>query len=156
MNFIEIGKIINIHGLNGELKIFPMTDNTKRFDDINYVYIKQKNKHEKYNIEKVRYHKGIILLKLYGINDINEAELYKDKTIEIDRKDAVKLPENAYFISDLINIEIYDDEKGFLGIIDDIIQTGSNDVYIVKKKGEKDILVPALKSVVKKSFNWRR
>ena len=92
----------------------------------------------------------MVLLKLEGINDINEAEKYKNFYIKINRKDAVELEQNSYFIVDIINCEVYTDENEFLGKVVDVFPTGSNDVYTIKNSEGKEILLPAISEVIKK------
>ena len=146
---LDIGKIANTHGIKGELKIIPLTDDPSRFEDIDWLYIEINNSLQKYNIESVKYLKSLIVLKFKEINDMSEAEKLKGCFLKIDRKYAIKLPEDTYFICDLIGCTVIDENDFELGILKDIIKTGSNDVYIIKTKGKKDLLIPVLKSVVK-------
>ena len=143
--YFEIGEIINTHGIRGELKVMPLTDNVRRYDDLEWVYIDIK----KYFIESVRYHKQFVLLKLQGVDTMDQALLLKNYFIKIPREFAIKLPEGAYFICDLIGCSVYDKKRGLIGKVADVIQTGSNDVYVIKRDGEKDVLVPVIKDVVK-------
>ena len=147
-DYLRIGKIINTRGIKGEFKVLPLTDDISRFDDLKYVLIDD-DMLMKADVEYVGYYKGLVFLKLKGIDDINDAEKYKGMYLLVARKDAIKLPEGRYFICDIIGLEVYDIKLGFLGTITDVITTGSNDVYDVKNK-DKQILVPALKTVVKK------
>lgn len=149
IQYLEIGKITNTHGVKGEVKVFPLTDDVKRFELLKQVYIERENKLEVYNIERVSYFKGLAIIKLKEINDMDSAKLLKDKLLKIDRKDAVKLPENSYFICDLIGASVYEENGNHLGILKDIIKTGSNDVYMVENVNSKPILIPALKTVVR-------
>lgn len=144
--YIEIGKIVNTYGIKGQLKIVPYTDNIKRFEKLKKIYINEKE----YLIENVKYLKNLVILKLQEINTIEQAEEYKNLYIYIDRKDAVKLPKDTYFIRDLIGIEVYTNDGEKLGRIDDIFKTGSNDVYVVKNSLGKQILLPAISSVIEK------
>ena len=146
-----IGKIVNTHGIKGELKVMPITDDPKRFEKLKSIYVEQRKDIKTYNIESVRYHKGCVLLKLEGINDMNAAELLKGSSIKIDRKDSLPLAKDEYYISDLYDLEVYTEEdERFLGKIVDIISTGSNDVYVLRKADRpKDLLIPAIKQVVK-------
>lgn len=147
---LEIGQIVNTYGIKGFLKVVPYTDNIKRFDDLETIYIEIKNELEEYEIEEVKYSKNMVLLKLKGIDDINEAEKYKNLYLKIDRKNAVKLPRNSYFIVDLIGLEVYSDSNNeLLGNIVDVFPTGSNDVYVVKDELGKQILLPAISDVIK-------
>lgn len=144
--YIEIGKIVNTYGIKGQLKIVPYTDNIKRFEKLKKIYINEKE----YLIENVKYIKNIVILKLQGINTIEQAEEYRNLYMYIDRKDAIKLPKDTYFIRDLIGIEVYTNDGEKLGIIDDIFKTGSNDVYVVRNSLGKQILLPAISSVIEK------
>ncbi len=148
-NLLEIGQIVNYYGIKGFLKVIPFTDDIKRFDNLKTVYIEKNKKLVEMQIEEVRYHNQLVLLKLKGLDDINDTIQYKNCYIKIDRKDAVELQENSYFIVDLIGMEVYTEEQKLLGVIVDVFPTGSNDVYVVKDKMGKQILLPAIKDVVK-------
>ncbi len=113
-NLLEIGQIVNSYGIKGFLKVVPFTDNVNRFNNLKNIYIEKNKKLEEVEIEEVKYHKNLVLIKLKGIDDINEAEKYKNSYIKIDRKDAVKLPENSYFIVDLMEMEVYTDDGKML------------------------------------------
>lgn len=149
-DFLEIGQIVNSYGIKGFFKVVPFTDDITRFDDLETIYIEKNKKLEKKIIEEVKYHKNLVLLKIKGIDDINDTEQYKNCILKIERKDAVELPEDTYFITDLIGIEVYDEEEKLLGNLIDIFPTGSNDVYVVKDELGKQILLPAIGEVIKK------
>ena len=100
--YLEIGQIVNTNGLKGVLKIKPFTDDITRFEDLETIYIQKANELIEFRIEQVRYSKNMVLLKLEGIDDINEAEKYRNFYLKINRKDAVELEENSYFIIDII------------------------------------------------------
>lgn len=132
---LKIGQIVNTVGLKGFVRVVPYTDDNTRFELLNSVYLVDKKYCNKYKIEEVRYQKNLVLLKFKDINNINEAENLKNLYIEIDRKDAVKLPENTYFIMDLIGLDVINIEnQEFLGKIEDVFSTKSNDVYVVKNE----------------------
>ena len=147
--YFEIGEIVNTHGVKGELKVMPLTDQVKRYDDLEWVYVDVNGNMKKYFIEGVRYHKQFVLLKLENVDDMDNASLLKSSFIKIPKEFAIKLPEGSYFISDLIGCSICDKDRGVLGDIVDVIQTGSNDVYLVRMANKKDVLIPAIKDVVK-------
>jgi len=151
LQYFEIGKIVNTHGIKGEVKVIPLTDDPIRFKKIKSAYISSEiaENMQEYNFEGVKYHKNFVILKIKDINNSNEAEKLKDKFIIINRDDAVKLPRDSFFVCDLINCSVYDEKGNSLGILVDILQTGSNDVYIVRDENKKELLIPALKSVVK-------
>ncbi|MCX7746520.1 MAG: ribosome maturation factor RimM [Clostridia bacterium] len=147
--YLEIGKIVNTHGIKGEVKVIPLTDDPTRFEDLDTVLIEKNNSLTKMEIQNVKYFKSFVILKFEGISDMNTAETLKDLFIKIDRKDAVKLPEGSYFVFDILNSEVFEENGNRLGILTDILETGSNDVYVVKNETGREILIPALKSVVK-------
>ncbi len=134
---MELGKIVNTFGLKGELKVYPYVDYIPK---VKKVYIKD----NLMEIERARNQKNILIIKLKGIDSIDEAEKLKNTSIEMDRKDAPKLPKGTYYINDLIGFDVYTDENEFLGKLDDIFNTGANDVYQVGK-----ILLPAINDVIK-------
>ncbi|MFZ7121180.1 MAG: ribosome maturation factor RimM [Eubacteriaceae bacterium] len=144
---LEIGKIVTPHGINGEVKIFPITDDKKRFEKLKYVYIKNENKYDKFTITKLRYHKSFVIIKFDEINDRNSAELFKNAYIEINRDDGIKLEEDQYYIVDLIGLKVFENEIE-LGKLTDVLQTGSTDIYTIQTR-EKDILVPAIKEYIR-------
>ena len=143
--YITVGQIINTHGLKGEIKIYPLTDDIKRFRKLKNVYID----HKETKITWCKLQSDKIILKLEGIDTIEAAQKLKEKYIEIKREDAVKLPEGRYFITDIMECTVFDETGKELGKVTNVIQTGSNDVYSVKGK-DVDILIPALKSIVTK------
>ena len=148
--YLEIGQIVNTNGLKGLLKVKPLTDDITRFEELETIYIQIHSQLVEKKIEKVRYVKNMVLLKLEGIDDINEAEKYRNLYIKINRKDIKELSENSYLIVDMLKCEVYTEENELLGKMIDVLQTGSNDVYVVKNENGKEILLPAIKDVVKK------
>ena len=141
-DFLAIGQIINTHGLKGEVKVYPLTDDIRRFRKLTEIYIDG-------TIVKILWCKlqsDKVILKLEGIESIEQAQEYKDKYIEVKREDAVKLSEGENFIADLIGCKVFDEKNIELGEVYDVIQTTSNDVYWVK--GTTEVLVPALKNIV--------
>ncbi len=150
LQYLEIGQIVNTFGIKGELKINPFTDDINRFDELKSIFVVKNKELIPYEIETVRYHKNMVILKLKGINSMNEAEKLKGLYIKIDRKYAKKLPKGTYFIADLIGLEVYDENSNLLGSIDDIYNTGANDIYVVKNNLGKQILLPGIPQVIKK------
>jgi 16S rRNA processing protein RimM len=142
---IKIGQIVNTHGIKGEVKCISLTDDIERFDDLEYIYIGNSTK--KTFLENVRYAKNMIYIRFKGINTINEVEKYKGQYIEIDDSQKMKLPEDTYYLFDLIGLKVYDEEEHYLGEITNIYQTGANDVY--ELNGNVNQLIPAVKKIVK-------
>ena len=146
---LEIGQIVNTFGIKGEVKVTPFTDDINRFDDLEKIYVKNRKESKQYKVENVRYHKNMVLLKLEGINNPEDAEMLRNAFLEIDREDAIPLKEGTYFIADLIDLDVYTDEGKLLGKVDDIYNTGANDIYVVKDELGKQILLPGIKEVIK-------
>ena len=146
---LEIGQIVNTFGIKGELKVAPFTDDVKRYNDLKKVYVKTKKESKLYKVENVKYHKNMVLLKLENIDKIEDAEMLRNAFLEVDREDAVPLEEGTYFIADLIGLEVYTEEGKLLGKVEDIYNTGANDIYVVKDELGKQILLPGTKEVIK-------
>lgn len=149
MEYIEIGQIVNTNGLKGVVKVNPFTDDISKFEDLKYVYIQLKNELKKVKIEQVRYNKNQVLLKLEGIDSIKEAEKYRNFYLKTEKESQEDLGEDTYYIVDLIGLDVYSDKNEYLGKIEDVFPTGSNDVYVVKDNLGKQILIPAIADVVK-------
>ena len=147
--YLELGQIVNTFGIRGQVKVKPFTDDITRFDKLKKVYICKKASMEEVEIEEVKYHKNMVLLKIKGINDMNQAEKCKGLYLKIHRKDAIKLSKDTYFLADLLGLGVYTDEGVLLGKVDDIYNTGSNDIYVVKDDLGKQILLPGTKEVLK-------
>lgn len=148
--YLELGQIVNVKGLKGEIKVNPFTENINRFETLNKILIKLKNEIKEYEIEKVSYHKNQVILKLKGIDTIEAAETLRNYYILINRKDLEPLEEGKYYIADLIGLDVYTEEGKVLGKVDDIYNTGSNDIYVVKDELGKQKLLPGIPEVIKK------
>ena len=146
---LEIGQIVNTFGIKGEVKVVPFTDDINRFDDLEKVYVKTKKESKLYKVENARYHKNMVLLKFEGINNPEDAEMLKNSFLEVDREDAIPLEEGTYFIVDLIGLDVYTDDGRLLGKVEDIYNTGANDIYVVKDELGKQILLPGIDDVIK-------
>ena len=146
---LEIGQIVNTFGIKGEVKVVPFTDDINRFDDLEKVYVKTKKESKLYKVENIRYHKNMVLLKFEGINNPEDAEILKNSFLEVDREDAIPLEEGTYFIVDLIGLDVYTDDGKLLGKVEDIYNTGANDIYVVKDELGKQILLPGIEDVIK-------
>jgi len=145
--YLEIGQIVNTFGIKGQVKVVPFTDDITQFDTLKQIYIEKRKNLELFEIEKSNYHKNMIILKLKGIDT---PESLRNCYIKINRKDARKLPEGTYFIVDLIGLDVYTDEEKLLGTLEDIYNAGSSDIYVVRTSEGKQILLPAIKDVIKK------
>jgi len=148
VDYFEIGHISNTHGLRGEMKVRPFTADKKRYEELKRILIDIKGEFKEYEIEGVRYQKDVVLLKLKGVDDIDAAEKLKNHYISIKREDTKELEEDEFFIADLIGCEIFENNV-LIGSLTDVFTAGASDVYVIKRKGKKDLLLPALKSIVK-------
>lgn len=141
-NLFRVGVIANTHGIRGEVKVYPTTDNTDRFNDLKNVIVDTGREHINLEVQGVKYFKNMVILKFKGIDNINEVEKYKGKDLLVTRENAVPLEENEYYIADLIDMEVYDEDGKRLGILNDVMQTGANDVYVIILENERELLLP--------------
>lgn len=146
---LEIGKIVNTHGLRGEVKIVPWTDTPDVFEDLTVIYIKNKSEYKPLNIESVRYQKNNLIVKFKEYSDINDILPYKNAVLYAERDDLGELPEGVYYIVDLIGLEVFTESGEKIGIIADVFNTGASDIYDVKRDGKKNLLLPVIDEVVK-------
>lgn len=145
-DLIEIGQVAKPQGLKGFIKINPFTDNMQKFENYKRVFIKN----IEYKIEDLKYNKNQVIIKLKGIDSVEEAEKLRNLYLYIDKSDLAELPEDSYYIVDLIGLEVFNEENNeLLGKIEDVFPTGSNDVYVVRSEIGKQILLPAIKDVIK-------
>jgi len=147
--FITIGKVVSIQGNKGEVNILPLTDSNDRFKNLVTVFLRNNNSQTTLNIEKIRIKENTVILKLKDIESIEEAKIIVGSFLEVERKNAVKLPKDTYFIFEIIGLEVYTENNIFLGKVENVISTGSNDVYIVKGKDKNELFIPAIREVVK-------
>ena len=147
--FLEIGQIVNTFGIKGMVKVKPFTDDITRFDDLEKVYVETNKTKKQYEIEEVKYHKDMVLIKFKGIDKVEDAELLRNSYLKVNRQDEPELEEGTYYIVDLIGLDVYSDEGNLLGKVNDIFNRGSSDIYSVKNEEGKEILLPAIKDVIK-------
>ncbi|GAF72062.1 unnamed protein product, partial [marine sediment metagenome] len=131
------------------VNVFPLTDSTDRFKNLDTVFLRNSNSRTTLNIEKIRIKENTVILKLKDIENIQEAKMIVGSFLEVERENAVKLPKDTYFVFEIIGLEVYDENNIFLGKVENVISTGSNDVYIVKDKNNKELFIPAIREVVK-------
>lgn len=147
--YLEIGQIVNTFGIKGMVKVKPFTDEVKRFGKLEKVYIENKKGKKEYQIEEVKYHKDMVLIKFKGIENPEDANLLRESYLVVDRETQEPLEEGTFYIVDMIGLEVYTDEGELLGNLEDIFNTGSNDIYVVKNELGKQILLPAIADVIK-------
>lgn len=141
-DLFRVGVIANTHGIKGEVKVYPTTDNLNRFDSLKDVIIDTGKEHINVEVQGVKYFKKMAILKFKGIDNINDVEKYKGKDLLVTRENAVPLEENEYYIADLIDMEVFDENGDRLGILNDVMQTGANDVYVIGLENGRELLLP--------------
>jgi len=146
--FLQVGVISSTHGLKGEVKVFPTTDDPARFKKLKKVLLDTGKEHKELEIERVAFFKQFVILKFKGFDHIDQIERYKGKGLLVTRDQAIKLKKNEYFITDLIGITVYTEEGQTLGRLKDVLVTGANDVYVVEADDKKEILIPAIKQCI--------
>lgn len=145
---LRIGVITRTHGIRGEVKVYPTTDSPLRFRELESVLLKTAGREKSLRIDEVRFFKSLVILKFHGIDTMEEAERYKGAELYIDRSMGEPLGENEYYIADLIGLSVYDETGTCLGTVKDVLQTGANDVYVTERKGQKDLLLPAIRDCI--------
>lgn len=145
---LQVGVITSTHGLRGEVKVFPTTDDAARFRKLKEVILDTGEEKMLLEIQGVKFFKQFVILKLKGIDSIDEAEKYRRKSLFVTRKNAVPLRRDEYFVADLVGLRVIDDMDQELGVLTEVLQTGANDVYVVKMKDGREALIPAIKQCI--------
>ena len=145
---LQVGVISSTHGVRGEVKVFPTTDDVKRFKKLKEVILDTGREHLHLEVESVKFFKQFAILKFKGIDNINDIEKYKTKSLYVTRANAVRLKKDEYFIADLIGMDVWEDNGEKLGVFKDVIETGANDVYIITLEDGKELLIPAIKECI--------
>lgn len=147
-DLLQVGVVTTTHGVRGEVKVFPTTDDSARFKKLKNVILDMGREKLDMEITSVKFFKNLVILKFKGYDNINDVERFRQAKLLVTRDNAVELAENEYFIADLIGLKASSDEGEELGEITDVLQTGANDVYVISKEGAPDLLVPAIKDCV--------
>lgn len=145
----QIGVITQTHGIKGEVKVFPTTDDVRRFKRLEKVTIDNGKKRLDAEIESVKFFKQFVILKFKEFNSIEEVQIYKQAKLIVDRDHAVRLRRDEYFIADLIGMNVISDEGAAIGTLTDVIETGANDVYVIQTEDGNEVLFPAIKECIK-------
>lgn len=147
-DLLQVGIISTTHGIRGEVKVYPTTDDAARFKTLKQVILDTGKEQLELEISQVKFFKNLVILKFKGIDHINDVECYKGKSLFVTREHAVELGENEYFIADLIGLSVVTDDGEALGVLKDVLQTGANDIYVVQKDKEPELLIPAIKDCI--------
>lgn len=145
---LQVGVISSMHGVRGEVKVFPTTDEAARFKKLKNVILDTGKEQIPLEIEGVKFFKQFAILKFKGIDNINDIEKYKGKPLLVERKDAVKLKRDEYFIADMIGMEVFTEDENKLGTLKNVIETGANDVHEVELLDGGEVLIPAIKQCI--------
>lgn len=143
--YLRVGVIASTHGIRGEVKVYPTTDDLERFETLkDVVLLTQRKEQLPLTVEGVKFFKQFAILKFKGIDDINDIQKYKGCDLMVSRENAQPLAENEYYIGDLIGMKVESDDGKSLGILSDVLQTGANDVYVVKRSDGSELLLPVI------------
>ncbi len=145
---LQVGVITQTHGIRGEVKVFPTTDDASRFRDLKHVLLDTGKDTLSLEIENVKFFKQFVILKFKGYDNINDVERYKRCPLLVERSDAVPLDEDEYFITDMIGMQVVTDEGEDFGVLKDVLTTGANDVYMIDHPSAGEVLVPAIKECI--------
>ena len=145
---LKVGIITSTHGVRGEVKVYPTTDDIKRFKKLKNVILDTGKEKLPLEIEGVKFFKQMVILKFKGIDTLNDVEKFRQKELLVTRENAVKLQKDEYFIADLIGIRIIDEENKEIGVLEDVMLTGANDVYVINLFDGRELLLPAIKQCI--------
>lgn len=145
---LQVGVIASTHGIRGEVKVFPTTDDANRFKQLKKVYLDTGRESFPLEIQNVKFFKQYAILKFKGIDNINDIEKYRGKSLMIDREDAAPLAADEYYIADMLGMDVYTEDGSLFGSLKDVMETGANDVYIIDSREHGEVLVPAIKECI--------
>lgn len=147
-DLLKVGVITTTHGVRGEVKVFPTTDDAERFLELEYVLLDTGRELCRLDIKNVRFFKNLVILKFDGIDNINDIEKYKGKDLWIPREEAQELGEDEYYIADLQGLNVVLEDGTEFGTLRDVMETGANDVYIIDSNEHGEVLLPAIKECI--------
>lgn len=147
-DLFQVGIITSTHGVKGEVKVYPTTDDVKRFKKLKDIILDTGKEHVALELESVKFFKQMVILKFKGIDSLNDVEKFRQKSLYVTRTNAVRLRKDEYFIVDLIGLKVIDEENKELGTLEDVMVTGANDVYVISLLNGKELLLPAIKQCI--------
>lgn len=147
--FLRVGVITSTHGIRGEVKVFPTTDNPERFYDLEEVILDTGKEHLNLKVENVRFFKNLVIVKFEGIDNINDIEKYKGRDLLVTRENAVPLEEGEFFICDAIGSTVYEEDGKVFGTLKEVMETGANDVFIVEREDGTEVLLPYIDDCIR-------
>lgn len=144
---LQVGIISSTHGVRGEVKVFPTTDDVKRFKKLKEVLLNTGKEHREMQIESVKFFKQFAIIKFKGYDNIDDIIKYKGMGLYVTRENAVRLGKDEYFIADLIGMQVENEDGSFHGVLKDVLETGANDVYIIQWQ-DREVMIPAIKECI--------
>lgn len=144
----QVGILSSTHGIRGEVKVFPTTDDARRFRQLKEVILDTGSQERVLRIERVKFFKQFVILKFQGIDSINEIEAYRGCSLYVTRQNAVELKKDEYFIADLIGLDVLDEAGNKIGVLEEVMRTGANDVYQIRMTDQRELLLPAIRQCV--------
>lgn len=147
-DLFQVGIITSTHGVKGEVKVYPTTDDVKRFKKLKDIILDTGKEYVALELESVKFFKQMVILKFKGIDSLNDVEKFRQKSLYVTRANAVRLRKDEYFIADLIGLKVIDEENKELGTLEDVMVTGANDVYVISLLNGKELLLPAIKQCI--------
>lgn len=145
---LQVGVVATTHGVRGEVKVFPTTDDVNRFKKLKEVFLDIGKEKVSLEIEGVKFFKQMVILKFKGIDTLDDAAVYRQAGLYVTRENAVKLQKDEYFIADLIGVSVYDEADRLLGSLEDVMTTGANDVYVIRMTDGRELLLPAIRQCI--------
>lgn len=147
-NILQVGVITSTHGLKGEVKVFPTTDDVKRFEKLKTVLMIQGETKKQLTVERVKYFKQFVILKFKEFSDINEVVGYQKAGLYVTREEAIPCEKDEYYIADLIGIKVFLEDQSYFGELTDVLLTGANDVYDIEREDNSHVYVPAISDCI--------
>lgn len=147
-DLLKVGVITTTHGVRGEVKVYPTTDEPERFLELDYVLLDTGRELRKLEIKNVKFFKNLVILKFKGVDNINDIEKYKGRDLWIPREEGQELEEDEYYIADLLGMSVVLEDGQEFGTLKDVMETGANDVYIIDSAEHGEVLLPAIKECI--------
>ncbi len=144
----QVGVITSTHGVRGEVKVFPTTDDPHRFKRLKEVILDTGKEELVLEVEGVKFFKQFVILKFKGLDNINDIEKYRQKSLYVTRQNAVRLRKDEYFVADLMGMEVVDEQNAKIGVLKSVMETGANDVYVIDMTDGRELLLPAIKQCI--------
>lgn len=145
---LQVGVVTTTHGVRGEVKVFPTTDDVNRFKKLKEVLVDTGREKISLEIEGVKFFKQMVILKFKGIDTLDEVAKYRQAGLYVTRENAVKLERDEYFIADLIGVSVYGESDQLIGSLEDVMTTGANDVYVIRMTDGRELLLPAIRQCI--------